>query len=177
MKKYLLAVFAALFLHTMQSKAQDVQQVAGLKIATYSLQKVLTTMPQYAEAQNTLEQLKQKYDQEMQRSSKDFNVKYEEFLEQQKNFTTAIRNKRQAELEAQIQKNLEFKKQAQGLLEQAKEDVMLPMRKRVQDVIAQILTQKQMVMAINIDEDKGTVVNPALAQDITEEVIAIVNKQ
>ena len=98
MKRLLLALFAAVMLTP--SEAQTVvpasegvatQSAAPMLMFGYiSYQGVLTSMPEYTVAQENIKRLKAKYEEEAQRVEKDFNAKYESFLEGQRDFPKSI---------------------------------------------------------------------------------------
>ena len=56
----------------------------SLRYGYFSLDSVFTAMPEYAVAQKNLADLRAKYDEEMKRAEDEFNAKYEEFLETQR---------------------------------------------------------------------------------------------
>ena len=96
---------------------------------------VLHAMPEYAMAQRSLTALRQKYDREMKRSEDDFNIKYESFLEQQRDLVRSILHKRQAELQDMIEKNIAFSADARRLLAQAEADAMAPLREQINELV------------------------------------------
>ena len=65
-----------------------------IKFGYFSYQEALKAMPDYAIAQQNLSDLRSKYDAETKRSEDEFNKKYEEFLEGQRDFAPSIRDKR-----------------------------------------------------------------------------------
>ena len=70
-----------------------------LRFAWFSQEEVLRSMPEYQAAGRYVDSLKTEYAREAKRSADDFSLKYEEFLDQQRNLATSIRRKRQAELQ------------------------------------------------------------------------------
>ena len=79
------------------------------KYGYFSYQQTLESMPGYAVAKRNYEGLKAKYEAEMKRAEDEFNAKYEEFLDGQRDFAPAILKKRQAEIKELMEKNLAFK--------------------------------------------------------------------
>ena len=67
-----------------------------LRFAWFSQEEVLRSMPEYQAAGRYVDSLKTEYAREAKRSADDFSLKYEEFLDQQRNLATSIRRKRQA---------------------------------------------------------------------------------
>ena len=82
---------------------------AQIRFGYFSYDTVLKSMPDYLMAQRNIDDLRQKYDNEMKRSEQEFNAKYEEFLDAQRDLVPSILRKRQTE----IQEMMEKKAQAQ----------------------------------------------------------------
>ena len=61
-----------------------------LKFAYFNYTEVLKSMPEYAAATHSINDLRAQYDAETTRSENDFHTKYEEFLEGQRNFAPSI---------------------------------------------------------------------------------------
>ena len=80
-----------------------------LRYGYVSYNDVLQSMPEIEQAQKSLETLRSKYDVEMKRSEDEFNAKYEEFLEAQRDLVPSILRKRQAELQDMMDKNTAFR--------------------------------------------------------------------
>ena len=100
----------------------------SLRYGYFSLDSIFTAMPEYAVAQKNLSDLRAKYDEEMKRAENEFNAKYEEFLETQRDMIPSILYKRQTELQEIMDKNIAFKKEAMRLLEEARKDAYAPLR-------------------------------------------------
>ena len=100
-----------LLLATMPALAQS-----ELKFGYLSYNAVMQAMPEYAAMQNSMAELRQKYEAEQKRVEDDFNKKYEEFLDGQKSYPKTILQKRQSELQEMLDKNIAFKKESQRLL-------------------------------------------------------------
>ena len=119
-----------LLLATMPALAQS-----ELKFGYLSYNAVMQAMPEYAAMQNSMAELRQKYEAEQKRVEDDFNKKYEEFLDGQKSYPKTILQKRQSELQEMLDKNIAFKKESQRLLSQAEEEAMAPIRVRLAEVL------------------------------------------
>lgn len=74
-----------------------------------------------------LADLKSKYDKEAQRSEEEFQRKFAEFLQGQKEFPENILLKRQHELQDLLTKSIRFKEESQKLLVQAEKDLQADM--------------------------------------------------
>ena len=84
-----------------ESEGQAVENgsVSKKKFGYLSYSEALREMPEYARSQEKLAGLQKKYDEELARSEKEFNLKFVEFLDGQKNFPENILLKRQKELQ------------------------------------------------------------------------------
>lgn len=138
---------------------------------------VLHAMPEYAMAQRSLATLRQKYDREMKRSEDDFNTKYENFLDQQRDLVPSILHKRQAELQDMMEKNIAFKAEARRLLAQAEADAMAPLREQINELLQQVAKDMQLAFVLNAGSDACPFVNPAMSVDITDTLIDLLKKR
>ena len=156
-----------LLLATMPALAQS-----ELKFGYLSYNAVMQAMPEYAAMQNSMAELRQKYEAEQKRVENDFNKKYEEFLDGQKSFPKTILQKRQSELQEMLDKNIAFKKESQRLLKQAEEDAMAPVMVRLAETLDALGKVRGYAFIVNIDEKVALWLNPSLGEDITATVIA-----
>ena len=168
MKKLILFL---LLLATMPAMAQG-----ELKFGFLSYNIVMQAMPEYAAMQNSMAELREKYEAEQKRVENDFNKKYEEFLDGQKNFPKTILQKRQSELQERLDKNVAFKKESQRLLKQAEEDAMAPIQARLATALDTIGKERGFAFIVNTDEKATLWLNPSLGEDITATVIEQLQK-
>ena len=138
---------------------------------------VLHAMPEYAMAQRSLTALRQKYDREMKRSEDDFNIKYESFLDQQRDLVPSLLHKRQAELQDMMEKNIAFKAEARRLLAQAEADAMAPLHEQINELLQQVAKDMQLAFVLNTGSDACPYVNPAMSVDITDTLIDLLKKR
>ena len=147
-----------------------------LRYGCISYDAVLRAMPEYAEAQKSIENLRGKYDAEMKRSEDEFNVKYEEFLESQRDLVPSILRKRQGELQEMMDKNTAFRAEARRLLSQAEADALAPVRSKLNAVIGEVAAEQGLAFVLNTDGNACPYVNPAMGVDVTELVKARTGK-
>ena len=150
-----------LLLATMPALAQS-----ELKFGYLSYNAVMQAMPEYAAMQNSMAELRQKYEAEQKRVEDDFNKKYEEFLDGQKSYPKTILQKRQSELQEMLDKNIAFKKESQRLLSQAEEEAMAPIRVRLAEVLDAIGRERGYAFIVNTDEKATLWLNPAMGEDV-----------
>lgn len=141
---------------------------AQTRFGYFSFDNVLKSMPDYVMAQRSIDDLRQKYDAEMKRAEDEFNSKYEEFLDVQKDLVPAILRKRQAELQEMMQKNINFKNESQRLLKQAEADAFAPVKNKLYKALTKVGQAQGYAFILNTDGDACPYVNPEMGEDATE---------
>ena len=141
---------------------------AQTRFGYFSFDNVLKSMPDYVMAQRSIDDLRQKYDAEMKRAEAEFNSKYEEFLDVQKDLVPAILRKRQAELQEMMQKNINFKNESQRLLKQAEADAFAPVKNKLYNALTKVGQAQGYAFILNTDGDACPYVNPEMGEDATE---------
>ncbi len=172
MKRLLLVIFACLAL---TAQAQDSMRV--VKIGLLSYDSALKAMPEYALQQQKLAELKTEYDKELKRVEDDFNRKYEEFLDGQKEFPKTILYKRQTELKELMERNVTFKANSRRELAEAERAAMMPLRQRLNEVLATIAREKGYVLILNTDGDACPYVDPTMGENIQETVMQLLREE
>lgn len=147
------------------------QQAAQAAIFGYlSYDSVFRSMPDYATAMQQINELKGKYDEEAERAAKEFNKKYEEFLEGQRDFPPTILQKRQSELQELLDKNIVFKEESERLLKAAEKDIMAPLHRKLSTALKTIGEERGYMFIINTDNNTCPFVNQTRGEDITAAV-------
>lgn len=141
---------------------------AQTRFGYFSFDNVLKSMPDFVMAQRSIDDLRQKYDAEMKRAEDEFNSKYEEFLDVQKDLVPAILRKRQAELQEMMQKNINFKNESQRLLKQAEADAFAPVKNKLYNALTKVGQAQGYAFILNTDGDACPYVNPEMGEDATE---------
>lgn len=141
---------------------------AQTRFGYFSFDNVLKSMPDYVMAQRSIDDLRQKYDAEMKRAEDEFNSKYEEFLDVQKDLVPAILRKRQAELQEMMQKNINFKNESQRLLKQAEANAFAPVKNKLYNALTKVGQAQGYAFILNTDGDACPYVNPEMGEDATE---------
>ncbi len=150
--------------------ASTVGQTA-LKFGYLSYSEALKAMPEYSTAAQSEANLKASYDAEAKRVENEFNVKYEEFLEGQKDFPKSILQKRQSELQQLLERNIQFKEESKRLLDDAKKDLYAPAVNRLAAIIKEISLKCGYAFVLNTDNNAAPFINPAMGVDITADVL------
>jgi len=164
---------AIAFSACVSAQAQQAENVELARFGYFSYEEVLKAMPQYQAAQQQISQLEQTYEAELQRSKQEFSRQYAEFAEGQQTFTENILLKRQKELEQLMQSNLQFKAQAQAELQSKKESLLQPVKAKLNDAIHQIGMNRHYAFILNTDQNAVPFVNAALGDDITADILKI----
>lgn len=142
--------------------------MAQIQFGYLSYKQVMQQMPEYAKAQQDLDLLKQKYEQEALRGEEDFQRKFVEFLQGQKDFPQTIMQKRQAELQHLMDNGVNFRMQVVKLLEQAEKDLMAEVEKKLNHVILEIGIEQGYGFILNTDGHSCPYVNPVVGVDVTK---------
>ncbi len=154
------------------SSTPAIPEVASpkLKFGFFSYNRVLEAMGAYAEANRHLSELRAKYDAEMKRAEQEFNKKYEEYLDGQKDFAPSIAEKRQSELRELMEKNLAFRDNVRKMLAQAKENTFAPIKEGLNAAVRDIAKAKGFAFVLNTDNDAVPYVDLSMGTDINEEL-------
>jgi outer membrane protein len=127
-------------------------------------------MPGYAIVKNTLANMRSQYEAELKRVEQDFNLKYEEFLEGQRDFPETILRKRQTELKELLEHNVSFKAQGRQELAEAEAKAIAPLRERLEAALSKIGRERGYAFILNTDGDALPYVDSTQGEDVTEYV-------
>ncbi len=172
MKKVLTAL-AFVALTTVSAMAQD---SVVFRFGCVSYDEILPLMPEYTKAEEDLATLRAQYDEEMKASEEEFNTKYETFLSEYESYAPSILRKRQTELEDMMHRNEQFRLEALRLLAQAREEMMAPVRAKLDEVVADIASEYQLAFVLNTDSQAVPFINKSMAYNITKAVKEVVVK-
>ena len=150
---------------TIAANSTVVTQTAA-RYGYLSYQEALESMPQYAMVQKKMENLRSQYQAETLRVEEEFNRKYEEFLEGQREFPKTILQKRQTELQQLMEKNIEFKANSLKELDAAEKEAMAPLRLRLNDVLREIGIKKGYAFIYDTDTKALPFLNPEMGDNI-----------
>lgn len=159
--KKLSIIFLALLMPLMAAAQQ-------VRFAYFSYQNVLHAMSGYAIAQHNMDELRAKYDAEAKRSEAEFNNKYEEFLDGQRDFAPSILKKRQAELQELAERGIAFRDESEQLLKKAEEDALAPLRQRIDAAVRLLGHEKGYAFILNTDNNALPYVDETLSDNVTE---------
>ena len=168
MKRFLVLLVAFVSLNAFaQSGATSSNSI---KFGYLSYQAAVKSMANYALVQQQLADLKAKYQAEAKRVEDEFNRKYEEFLEGQRDFPKSILQKRQSELQELMQKNIDFKNSSLEQLAKEEANAYAPLYDKLNETLAKICAEKGYAFIIDTDTKAVPVVNPLMCEDINQTV-------
>lgn len=166
MKHLLLTLLSALFLLPAAAQTESAALQPALRFGYFSYREALRAMPEYAQAEKNINDIRVKYDAEQKRSEDEFNAKYEEFLDGQRDFAPSIRQKRQAELQQLMESNMQFRKEAQRLLDQARQDAYAPLKQKLKAELRRIAAERHLAFILNTDNDALPFADETLGEDL-----------
>lgn len=141
---------------------------AQIQFGYLSYSQVIKEMPEYDQAMRELQTLKAKYDEEAARGEAEFQKKFVDFLQGQKDFPQTIMQKRQAELQSLMDNGVAFRVQVQGLLAQAEKDLVAEVQKKLNRVLLEIGVEYGYGFILNTDDNACPYINPVIGVDVTE---------
>ena len=172
MKRFIVVLLTVI---SLSASAQTTAPV--LKFGFLSYDAVLQSMSDYTLVEANMAQLQEQYAAEQKRVEDEFNKKYEEFLDGQRDFPQTILQKRQTELQDLMEKNIAFKKESQRLLAEAREKALQPLRNRLAEALAQVGASNGLAFILNTDQNAMPWMDMTMGQDVTEAVKTALNRQ
>ena len=153
------------------------ENTSSFRFGFLSYERALQSMPGYANAQQKLEGLKAQYQAETKRVEDEFNRKYEEFLDGQRDFPKTILQKRQTELQELMEKNIAFKENSRSELAQAENDLLAPLKIRLIELLGKIGRERGFAFIYDTDTKALPFLNISFGEDINELVKNSLNEK
>jgi outer membrane protein len=173
MRRILILICALIALNAQAQN--DSSQVFRFGYLSYKA--AIERMAEYAVVQQQMEDLRAQYQAETLRVEDEFNRKYEEFLDGQREFPRTILQKRQTELQELMEKNIKFKEQSRQELEDAERQAMAPLRIRLIELLSTIGRERGFAFVYDTDTKALPFINPAQGEDISQMVNARLNEE
>lgn len=133
-----------------------------------SYEGAIQSMPDYAIVQKKMKALQEQYQAETLRVEDEFNRKYEDFLDGQREFPRTILQKRQTELQELMEKNILFKEQSRQELADAEREAMAPLRIRLIELLSTIGREKGFAFIYDTDTKALPFLNIDFGEDINQ---------
>ena len=140
---------------------------AQIQFGYISYEQVLKEMPEYAKAMQDIAALKAKYEAEAQKGEEEFQRKFVDFLQGQKDFPQAIMQKRQAELQTLMDNGVAFRMKSQELIAQAEKDIMQAAYKRLNSALLEVGVEYGYGYILNTDNNSCPYINPVIGVNVT----------
>jgi len=140
---------------------------AQIQFGYLSYDSILHEMPAYTQAMAELQTLKSKYEAEALRGEDEFQKKFVDFLQGQKDFPATIMQKRQAELQTLMDNGVAFRLQVQNLLAQAEKDLVNNVRKELNRAILEVGVENGYGYILNVDDNSCPYINPVVGVDVS----------
>ena len=140
---------------------------AQSKFGYVSYTEIVKALPEYAIVQADLDELQAKYEAEIERSDREFNQKYADFIEEQKSFPDNIRMKRHKELQELMERSIAFKDEVNRTMREARHEMMKALYDKVNEAVMEICTDGGYDYILNTDEKVYIAINPKNGKDIT----------
>jgi outer membrane protein len=173
MKRFLVLLVAFVSLNAF---AQG-DATSSFKFGYLSYKAAIQSMPDYTLVQQKLADLKAQYQAEAKRVEDEFNRKYEEFLEGQRDFPKSILQKRQTELQELMAKNVAFKNKSIEQLDKDKAEAFAPLYDKLNAALAAIGQEKGYAFILDTDVKALPFINPAMGEDINKAVQELLNAE
>ncbi len=145
--------------------------VAVPQFGYLSYSKVFALMPDYQKAREDFAALKAQYDAEATRAEDEFQRKFADFLQGQKDFPKSIMQKRQVELQELMDKSVNFRTEAQRLLAEAEAKLQAPIADRLNNAIHEVAAKRGLIFVLNTDGNAVPFIHPQAGVDITDAVL------
>lgn len=153
-----------------EPETRTVVKYETLKFGYIDYDRVLKNMPEYADVQQTIQELRLAYEEELSRSEEVFSKQFAEYVEGMKTFPDNIRLKRQKELQQTMEESMAFKHEAKELLKSKEDKIVNDLRSKIDGVIRDISIERGYAFVINNDSATYSFINDAIGEDITTEV-------
>lgn len=149
--------------------------VAQSKFGYVSYKEIVKALPEYTIVEAHLDELQAKYEAEIERSDREFNQKYADFIEVQSQLPDNIRIKRHKELQELMEKSMAFKHEVNSAMREARREMMKPLHDKVDEAVMKVCVDGGYDYILNTDNHAYVAINPANGADVTEQLKQMLN--
>lgn len=149
--------------------------VAQSKFGYVSYKEIVKALPEYTVVEAHLDELQAKYEAEIERSDREFNQKYADFIEVQSQLPDNIRIKRHKELQELMEKSMAFKHEVNSAMREARREMMKPLHDKVDEAVMKVCVDGGYDYILNTDNHAYVAINPANGADVTEQLKQMLN--
>ena len=144
--------------------------VAQSRFGYVSYKELVKALPEYSIVEAHLDELQGKYEAEIERSEREFNQKYVDFIEHQSQFPDNIRIKRHKELQELMEKSVAFKKEVTHAMREAREEMMRPLHEKVDEAAMKLCVDEDLDYILNTDEHAYLTIHPERGREVPEQL-------
>lgn len=141
--------------------------MAQSKFGYVSYKEIVTALPEYCIVNAHLDELQAKYEAEIERSEREFNQKYTDFIEEQSQFPDNIRIKRHKELQELMEKAMAFKNEINDAMREARHEMMKPLHDKVNEAVMKVCIEGNYDYILDMDDRTYIAINPQSGTDVT----------
>ena len=134
----------------------------------------LKHMPDYVDAEQKLKKIQSDYKEEIERSKREFERQYINFILEQDHLSPTIVAKRQKELQLLMDNNVEFRDKVQSELETKRDSLLNPIKIKLLEVISKVCTEQNLDYVIDIGSGAYISINQTKGVDISASVYGLV---
>ena len=134
----------------------------------------LKHMPDYVDAEQKLKKIQSDYKEEIERSKREFERQYINFILEQDHLSPTIVAKRQKELQLLMDNNVEFRDKVQSELETKRDSLLNPIKIKLLDVISKVCTEQGLDYVIDTSAGTFLSINQTKGVDISASVYSLV---
>lgn len=149
--------------------------MAQSKFGYVSYKEIVKALPEYTVVEAHLDELQAKYEAEIERSDREFNQKYADFIEVQSQLPDNIRIKRHKELQELMEKSMAFKHEVNSAMREARREMMKPLHDKVDEAVMKVCVDGGYDYILNTDNHAYVAINPANGADVTEQLKQMLN--
>jgi outer membrane protein len=143
-----------------------------LKFGHLNMQSVLTAMPEYTQALDSLKKMNDKYATQEETLQVEFNRKYADLTENQAGMDSLILQSKISELQS-MQQNLEaFQQLASDKLQKLQNDLLSTIMKKLEGVVKQVGEELDLIYVFDISAK-----NPVYASDKSIDIYPMVKEK
>lgn len=143
------------------------------KFGFIDFNKTLKLMPEYTEAESRLRSIQSDYHEEIERSKREFERQYIEFMLEQDHLSASIVAKRQKELQLLMDNNAQFRDNIQLELEARRDELLMPIKKKLLETVSDVCIGNNLDYVVDTSKGAYLFINPEKGVDISEQVYKI----
>ena len=144
--------------------------VFAQKFAHFKSMDIIPVMPEYAKAQTDIQAMQKQYEDEIKRASDEFNKKFAEYQQEQKNLPQNIQERRQKELQELSEKGMQFQQDAQQQLQKAYADMMEPIYQKMEDAVKAVGKAGAYTYVFDLNRTDIPYIDETASKDITNDI-------